>query len=364
MKVLYINMGDPFVAGSERSLLELIAAGGNRIRAHVLCNSAALAEATRRIGHEATVADLVELSPYATPRWPIGAFAAGLRRTTACVRKFRPDLIHANNVWPTQLAVPAGRIARIPVIGHIRATTLRSGQELSLMRLADHVIAVSETVAGPFRAMRWRRGPITIVFDPVDVEARPRPPRPTPGPIRLAIAGRLSQEKAVHRTIDLLGWLRGRGLEANLTIFGDGPEHGDLVARVRQAGLESAVRFAGFCDNLPARLAEMDALLLSSLREALPRVIVEAGMVAVPTVAVPVGGIAEVIDDGASGLLPGDLESPENRQKILALLGDRDRLAAMGRRIHDFAREHFTPERSFQGTESVYRQVLQRRERP
>ena len=362
MKVLYINMGDPFIAGSERSMLELIAAGGDRLRAHVLCNSGALARATRQIGHEATRADLIELSPYATPSWPVGGYAAGLRHTTSCVRKFRPDLIHANNIWPTQLAVPAGRIARIPVVGHIRATTLRSGQELSLMRLADHVIAVSETVAGPFRAMRWRKGPISIVFDPVDVDIPPRRPGPTPGPIRLGIAGRLSQEKAVHRTIDLLRWLRQRGLEATLTIFGDGPEHGDLVARVRRAGLESAVVFAGFCDNMPARLAEMDALLLSSLREALPRVIIEAGMVAVPTIAVPVGGIAEVIDDGVSGLLPGDMESPQNRRKILALLGDRDRLAGMGRRFHDFVREQFTPERSFQATESVYRQVLRGRQ--
>jgi len=366
MKVLYINMGDEHVAGSERSMLELIAAGSAEIDAHVLCNSPALAEATRQLAHEATVAELVELSPYGTPPWPVRAFWAGVRAVVACIEKFRPALIHANNVWPTQLAVAAAVFRHVPVVGHVRATTFRSGRDLSLMRLADHIVAVSETTARPFGAMRLRRGPVSVVFDPVHVEPPPAVGRPGGGQtVRLAVAGRLSTEKAVDRAIDLLASLRAEGLDAELTIFGDGPQRATLERCVEKTGLREAVEFAGFCDDLPRRLSRADALLLPSLREALPRVIVEAGMVAVPTIAVPVGGIAEVVDSGRCGLLVEDFESSASRQAILGLLRSPDRLREMGRRMQEFCFRHFTPAKAFARTWDVYRQVLRgRRARP
>lgn len=362
MRVLYVNMGGALVAGSERSLLDLIAAGADRIEALVLCNSPALAAAAERLGAASCVADLVELSPYGSPRWAAGCFLRGVRAVVSCIDRFRPALIHANNVWPTQLAATAALVRHCPVVGFVRATTFRSGRDLSLLRLADHIVAVSEQVARPFRRMRLRRGQVSVIFDPVRVDAGAIIGRGADDePLRLAIAGRLSSEKAVHRAVDLLGWLREQGLEAELTVFGDGPQRPALEERVAKAKLKPFVEFAGFCENLPQRLAAFDALLLSSLREALPRVIVEAGLVGVPAVATAVGGIAEVIDSGQTGLLVDDLESPANRRAVLDLLRDRRGLRRMGRQMQQFCRRHFAPAAAFEATMAVYRRVLARR---
>ena len=305
------------------------------------------------------MADLVELSPYAARAWSPGGFWRSVRAAVACIDRFRPDLIHANNVWPTQVGVAAAALRHVPVVGYVRATTFRSGRELSLMRLADHVVAVSERVARPFRAMRLRRGPVTVVYNPVCVDAPTGPPRPRDeAPLRLAVAGRLSSEKADNRTIDLLAWLRAQGLDAALTIYGDGPERPALARRVAERRLGQWVSFAGFCPDLPHRLAQADALLLSSLREAMPRVLAEAGLVGVPTVTVPVGGVAEVIDSGHNGLLVEDFESSASRQAILAVLRSRDRLREMGRRMRELCLRYFAPARAFEATWEVYRQVL------
>jgi len=363
MKVLYVNMGGQLVAGSERSMLELIAEAGDRVEAHVLCNSAALGEAVAGLGHQATVTDLVEFSPYASPPWSLGSYWRGVQAAVSCAKGFRPDLIHANNIWPTQLAVAAGALARVPVVAHVRSLTLRSGRELSLMRLADHVIAISQCTAGVFRSMRLRRGRVTVVFDPVRVSGKSARSDRRGGPMRLAVAGRLSPEKAVHRTIDLLAWLRSHGLDATLTVLGDGPHRTRLEQLVARKDLAEVVQFAGFCDDLPGRLRQMDALLLSSLREGLGRVIVEAGMVGVPTIAVAVGGVPEIVHTEQTGLLVDDFESPRSREQILEVLHDLAALRGMGRRMQKFCREQFAPAKALEATMAVYRQVLRRRHR-
>jgi len=363
MRVLYVNLGGELVAGSEGGMLGVIARAGDRMRAHVLCNSRALAQVVRELGHEATVCDLVELSAWTTPKWQFRAFWAGVKATLACVDRFRPDLLAGNNVWAVQFAVLAGILRRLRVVAHVRSMALRSGQELSLIRLVNHTIALSAKAAAPFAAMRWRRGGVSVVYDPVTVDEDPLPrPRAT-GPLRLAIAGRLSDEKAVHRAIDLLAWLRERDLEAVLTIYGDGPERDALTRRVEEHHLERVVTFAGFRDDLPRRLRHDDVLLLCSLREGLGRVIVEAGLCAVPTVAVRVGGVGEAVEHARGGMLVGDFESPENRQAVLDILRDRGRLREMGARAREFCRRRFDPENAARTTLDIYRRVLAGRAR-
>lgn len=359
MRVLYVNMGGELVAGSEQSLLDLIAAGTDRLEAMVLCNAPALADAARDLGHQAEVAPLVECSPYADSPWSLRGFGESVAAVAQAVRAFDPDLIHANNVWPTQVAVAASQLCHRPVLGHVRATTFFSSRNLSAMRLADHIVAVAETVAQPFRQMRLRRGGVSVVFDPIDTSgASEGPASRKTGPLHLGIAGRLSEEKAVHRAIKLLGWLRTQDVEAELTIYGEGPTRGELEACVAERELGEWVTFAGFCRNLPARLSELDALLLCSRREALPRVILEAGLAGVPSVAVTVGGIAEVVDSGRTGLLVGDFESPACRREILAALRDRSALAHMGEAMARRCREQFAPAACFAAMWAVYQRVV------
>jgi len=364
VKVLYIHLGGDHVAGSERSLLDVLSLSRGCVQAHVLCNAQAMADAVRQAGHQATLCrEMEELSPWTDPPWRIAGLSAGVRAGLACADRFGPDLLHANNLWVNQIAQPVALMRRRRVVVHVRAKTIRSGRELSLVRLADHVIAISRSVAEPILAMRWRRGGLSVIHDPIcldqgggDAQATAEPERI--GPLRLAAAGRLSAEKGFDRCIRLLAWLRERGLEAELTVYGDGPERGVLEGLSRTLGVATSVRWAGFRKDLSARLAGADVLLVSSHREGLGRVIVEAAMVGTAAISVDVDGTGEAIEDGRTGLLVGDLESLEWREAILELLCDRDRLARMGRRAREFCRREFDPAASARATLEVYRRLV------
>lgn len=137
-------------------------------------------------------------------------------------------------------------------------------------------------------------------FPLVDASAR-RAARATLGlpvddPIVLFL-GALAAEKRVDVAIDAV--LAAPALR--LLIAGDGPLEADLRRRGDPAG--DRIRFLGAVDDPRCVLAAADVLVLPSLTEGVPGVLVEAGLSGLPTVATAVGGVPSVITDGVTGVL-------------------------------------------------------------
>ena len=125
----------------------------------------------------------------------------------------------------------------------------------------------------------------------------------------LAFAGRLGRQKALDVGLAAVAKVDG----VSLLLAGDGPERGELEARAADLGLEGRARFLG---PLPRRrvlelFRAADATLLSSSWENFPHTVVESLAVGTPVIATSVGGVPEVVTDGANGLLvpPGDPEA-------------------------------------------------------
>ncbi|HEY7069625.1 MAG TPA: glycosyltransferase family 4 protein [Acidimicrobiales bacterium] len=117
--------------------------------------------------------------------------------------------------------------------------------------------------------------------------------------------GSLTPEKCVGAAVAAIGQVQG----AHLLVAGDGPERAALeVQAVRDA--PGRVRFAGVVAGAGPVLAAADAVVLPSRTEGLPGVLIEAGLSALPVVATAVGGVAEVVADGETGVLvpPGDVD--------------------------------------------------------
>jgi glycosyltransferase involved in cell wall biosynthesis len=77
-----------------------------------------------------------------------------------------------------------------------------------------------------------------------------------------------------------------------------------------QLGISGRVHFLGWRDDMPAVIARSDIVVLASLSEGMPRVLLEAMSLRKPVIATRVGGIPEIIRDGVDGILiePGDSE--------------------------------------------------------
>lgn len=115
--------------------------------------------------------------------------------------------------------------------------------------------------------------------------------------------GSLSAEKDVATAVRAVGALDG----VRLVVAGDGPERASLE-RLSAEVARGSVEFLGSVDQPETVLAAADTLVLPSLTEGLPAVLIEAAFTGVPAVATDVGGVREIVRDAETGFVvaPGD----------------------------------------------------------
>jgi colanic acid/amylovoran biosynthesis glycosyltransferase len=173
-------------------------------------------------------------------------------------------------------------------------------------------------------------------------------PHPLPNPgRRLVCVGRLDEEKNHRSLVRAAARLAEDGIEFELTLVGDGPLRGELERAIRAAGLEGRIRIAGWAapDEVRTVLRESRALVLASVAEGLPVVIMEALALGRPVVATDVAAVSELVVTGETGwLVPlGDDRALVDamRDALLAPDEELERLGAAGARVvterHDAA---------------------------
>ena len=118
--------------------------------------------------------------------------------------------------------------------------------------------------------------------------------------IQVARLDYLKDHATAIRTIERVV---SRCSRARLVLVGDGPERGAIESLVRQRSLGEHVRFLGQRDDVPRLLAASDIVLLTSISEGIPLTLIEGMAAGRPVVSTPVGGVAEVVVDGETGLL-------------------------------------------------------------
>jgi glycosyltransferase involved in cell wall biosynthesis len=96
--------------------------------------------------------------------------------------------------------------------------------------------------------------------------------------------------------------------QLRLHLVGDGPLRAQIERQVKYSGLEQHVLFHGFVNNPLSYIVAADVLVLPSVIEGLPGVILEAMYCKVPVVAYNVGGIAEILDQRTGYLVKKDDE--------------------------------------------------------
>ncbi len=115
--------------------------------------------------------------------------------------------------------------------------------------------------------------------------------------------GRLAAQKAVDDLLAALDILQHTEPDLRTLIVGDGPLRERLRARAHAFTLDDAVQFLGHRDDVPRLLAAADLLVLPSLYEGLPNVVLEAMRFRKPVVATAAPGTTEVVIDGETGRL-------------------------------------------------------------
>lgn len=149
--------------------------------------------------------------------------------------------------------------------------------------------------------------------------------------IVLGAAGRLSPEKGFDHAIAALGKLRAKGHDVELRIAGEGDDRARLEALIAAAGLGDQVRLMGYCHDMKAFLETIDVFCLSSLREGLPNVVLEAMAMSLPIVATRSGGMGAFGRDGSDMLLVTPGSADELASAIERLVQRPDLRSALAR---------------------------------
>ncbi|RJR30206.1 MAG: glycosyltransferase family 1 protein [Candidatus Latescibacterota bacterium] len=165
--------------------------------------------------------------------------------------------------------------------------------------------------------------------------------------------GRLLYEKGLDYLVRAVSKLE----TGRLVIVGEGPVEGDLRALVRELGTDR-VEFAGHRsgDELRRLVAESQFVVLPSRwYENLPFAIMEAMACSKPVVASNLGGIPEMVDDGATGMLfpMGDVDALADR--LRRMLADRAAREEMGRRGREKAERLYGREVHYERIMEIYR---------
>ena len=141
-------------------------------------------------------------------------------------------------------------------------------------------------------------------------------------------------------------------------IIGQGELMSELQALSASLGINQALTFTGFRNDVGAFYKIADLFVMSSVQEGLGTAILDALALGKPVVAANSGGIPEIINDGETGRLVEAGDSQALAKGIIEMLTHTDQAQAMAERGQAVVKEQFSIEAMVENNLAVYHQLL------
>ena len=366
MRLLFVNSMRS-IGGGEQWLLE--AAGGLAARGHDVSVAArpgsALAARSREDGH-----GLLELPMRGD------ADVASILRLSRWIRRHGTDVLSVNVQRAVRIGCAAALLSgRPPVVERrglsfpVRPTALNRA---IYGRCVSHVIANCRSIedglldTGVIDASR-----VSVIVNGIDPE---RVGKGGGGAVRsqldispetplVAMVGRLVVDKGHRVALSAFRRVLSEVPAARLLIVGAGKLDADLRAEAASRFAGESVVFAGRRDDVPAVLDAADVVLVTSDREGMPHVVLEAMVAGVPVVATRVAGVPEMIEHGTHGLLVPIGSAEAAASAVVSVLSDPE----LGQRLAAAAaarvRAEFGLEVMIDRIELLFRALVEERQR-
>jgi glycosyltransferase involved in cell wall biosynthesis len=299
-------------------------------------------------------------------------------RLAAFLRRGRFRIVHAHDLYSNFMAIPAAVIARVPVIissqrdlGHLdfyktkRRIWLRRLQNFSTAVLTNaNAVRDAVLAENDFAASKVR-----VICNGVDLDrfkqgSRDRAWLAPGGPQEkwIVLVGNMHSDVKGHPTLIAAAEPLAREFPGTrFVLVGDGAMRKDFEQDVARRGIEQNFMFLGRRDDVARILGCCDVAVLPSKAEGLPNAILEYLAAGLPTVASRVGGNAEIVQDGKTGLLVPAGDSTALAEALLQLLRDPELGATLARDGRDYVASEFGFQRMIEKTDQLYSELLQSR---
>ncbi len=233
----------------------------------------------------------------------------------------------------------------------------------------NHVICVSDDLQDEARRIGVKEEKLSWIRNAIDekdydrkypaAESDLRDKMKTPkGRLVIGAVGRLMPEKGFNHLIRAAQTLINEGYDIEVWIAGKGNSHDDLQKMIIELNLQDRVKLFGFCSDMIGFYHALDMYVLSSLREGLPNVVLEACSMRVPVVSTLVAGIPKMLTDGINGMLCpiADIEKlTDAMRKVVKNPDLRENLSQAGRKLIE---EEYTFKARMNKVKAIYDKLL------
>jgi glycosyltransferase involved in cell wall biosynthesis len=293
-------------------------------------------------------------------------------------KKHKVDLVHCSDLLAAYYAGLAARMARLPVLCHVRCSYPEiTRRDQSFLHLINKFVFVSHDAWQTF-AYRVKSSRGKLIYEGIDAHALVKQADGVssvrdefnipPDVCVIGMAARVAPAKDYETLAKAAARVVSQRRNVRFLIVGDYSqvreyrEHYEKVKEFLKAnGVADYFIFTDHRQDVQRLIAAMDVFLLSTRTEGLPLVILEAMAHAKPVVATNVGGVAEVVKAGVTGLLHEPKDDEQQAADLLRLMEDGDLRKKMGEVGRQRVETEFSKERFAAELSELYYEMLGRR---
>jgi glycosyltransferase involved in cell wall biosynthesis len=293
------------------------------------------------------------------------------------LRREQIQIVHTFDFYTSIFAVPAARLAGVPVVLASRREllNLRTPWQQRAIRficgLATGVVVNSRAVhhemakLGPASRRKINILPNCIDLDQFEPKLSAGEIRRelglSPNSILIGALGNLRPEKDLETFLQAARGILDVIPSAEFLVIGDGTAGSQLKSLANDLHLSESVHFLGERQDIPDLLAALDLLVMSSYSESFPNAILEAMTMGKPVVATNVGGIPELVEEGQTGFLVPPRDPKAIADRVLSLCRDSAHRLQMGQAARAQVEANFTVQAITARLEGIYDRSLRER---
>lgn len=318
--------------------------------------------------------------------FPIGSFYQfrtymQILKLANFMRRERIQICHSYNFYSNLIAVPAARLAGVPVVlASIRdrgvyLTAMQKKVQCWTCKFADRVLVNADAIRIWLIDQGVEDGKINLLKNGIDM--RPYRNLPSNSDIRkeldipgnsklIVLLARLNAQKGIVEFLNAAKQVKKRHPDAYFLIVGeklefkkgvifkDAEYHEYLQNLSETLGVSAFVRFTGHRTDVASLLSQSYLSVLPSHSEGLSNSLIESMAAGLPIVATDVGGNPELVKHGVNGLLVPVKDISALVSAINTILDDPDLASQYGKASFQFCAEHFSISKMIDKTQNLY----------
>lgn len=303
-------------------------------------------------------------------------------------KKGHYDIVHTHATKPGILGRIAARIAGVPIIIHglhVNALEVFDSKFINIVKIflekkiskfTDAYISVSEIVSQKYleygigkkaKYFTVRSGmELNKFFNAkgnVDNQQKRQELGLTGECFIIGNVGRLEASKGHHFLFqsikEILKFRKNQPIK--LLVIGEGKDKEKLIKYAKNLNIEKNVIFTGYRKDVAELMTIMDLFVFTSLREGLPRVLVQAAAVGIPIVAFNIDGVSEIIKNNYNGFLVAPTNIKQLVERIIKYIDNKELIKMHGKNGQNVVRNRWSVEGMVRRTDQIYNYLVEKK---